>query len=91
MYYECHITLKLQPRSAKHLIEGLGWKFSCIEGDPSLGDGPREYATRHVSTTVGEPAIIAEMDHVAGVLAHAGFSVIRQKVELVVYDTKGKH
>jgi hypothetical protein len=90
MYYECHITLGLHPISAQPLIEALGWKYSCIEGDPVLGTGYHEYATRHASTRVGESRIIAEMSYIAGVLAHAGFNVVRQKVELVIYDTKGR-
>lgn len=91
MYYECHITLGLHPVSAKRLIEALGWKYSMIEGDPVLGTGYHEYATRHASAKCPESTIIAEMDYIAGVLAHMGFNVLRQKVELVVYDTKGRN
>jgi hypothetical protein len=90
MYYECHITLGLHPVSAKGLIEALGWKYSMIEGDPVLGTGYREYATRIASVKVNEAVVIAEMDYIASVLAHRGFNVLRQKIELVIYDTKGK-
>lgn len=90
MYWELHITLGLHPVSAKPLIEALAWKFSCINGDPDLGGGPREYATHHGSPNAPIEGIIHELNRVAGILKEAGFNVIRRKVELVMYDTKGK-
>lgn len=87
-YYECHITLT--PDSGlKVFVEGLGWKFSQIFGDIILGDDEIfAYATTHYNEKLGEQEVIAEMNHAASMMEKRGFKVLRQKVELVVYDTK---
>ena len=91
MYYECHITIALHPVSAKSLIAALnGWHFSCIEGDPVLKDHSYEYATRHASSNTPFEDVVAHMNRTADILRDQGFPVVRQKVELVMYDTKGK-
>lgn len=91
MYWECHITLGLHPVSSKDLVEALGWKFSCIDGDPQLGSGAREYATRNASSVSDFETVKTHMNYTADVLKRTGgFNVIRQKIELVMYDTKGK-
>ena len=88
MYYECHISIGLHPTSAKELIECLnGWSFSCIQGDPVLGKGVYEYATRHAPGSTDLGKVIQHMNDTAHILKGQGFPVIRQKVEIVVYDT----
>lgn len=91
MYYECHITLGLHPKSARVLIEALNnWKYSSIEGDPDLGSGPREYATRRASSNVALADVVAHMDKIALILNDEGYNVLRSKVELVMYDKRWK-
>lgn len=87
MIYECHITIGLHPISAKALIESLGWKFSYITGDPDLGTDPHEYATRHASANTQITIVIEELTRIASILARQGFPILREKVELVMYDT----
>lgn len=92
MYYKCHITLaKQECVSPIQAIEALGWKYSAIDGDPDLGEGLLEYATTHYLPDWVVTDVIDEMAKVTEVLTICGHRVIRQKVELVIYDTKGKH
>lgn len=89
--YECHITLELTNIAyIEELIESMGWKFSKIDGDPVLGEGVKCYATAHFNASKNVSEVIEEMSHVAGSLHVCGYKVIRQKVELIVYDTKRK-
>jgi hypothetical protein len=96
MYYECHITLKDVPtlgmlghelRDLKKEIEVHGWKFSRIAGDPVLKDAAYCYATKHVKPSVPLIEVIVEMNMTARALG-LHWTVVRQKVELVVYDEK---
>ena len=91
-YYECHITCEVDKRRPlKHIVEQeLGWKFSCIDGDPSLGIGIKCYATQHFRGGRLRDEVILIMDKTAKLLEADGFKVLRQKVELVIYDTKLK-
>ena len=90
MYYEIHITLGLSPVSAQPLIEALnGWSFSAITGDPILGKDAYEYATRHASGNTPFDVVKAQMSKTAAILKDQGFDVVRQKIELVLLDTKG--
>ena len=86
MTYECHITIALHPVSAEALITSLGWKFSCIHGDPDLGIGAREYATRHAAVGTPITQVILEIQRISGILLAQGFPVLREKIELVMYD-----
>ncbi len=91
-YFELHITIdrmRGEYHSAQYLIEALGWKYSRIYGDPALGEGAREYATMHADTTFKKNEVVFHMNEVARALEFAGFTVVRQKVEFVMYDTKG--
>jgi hypothetical protein len=91
MYWECHITIG--PHSlegAKDCVEWVGWKYSKIDGDPSFGEGVREYATMNASDKNPLASVIEYMGETAETIRQCGFPVIRQKVEQVVYDTKGR-
>ena len=88
MYYECHISIGLHPVSARPLIEALNsWSFSCISGDPILGKDTYEYATRHVSGNTNFQKVLSHINTAAHILREQGFPVLRQKIELVIYDT----
>lgn len=93
--YECHITIKdykngIVNKLLEETIKEWGWKFSQIEGDPVLGKGLKCYATQHFAGTRNVDEVISIMRNVAYDLELAGFDVVRQKVELIVYDTKAK-
>lgn len=93
-YYECHITLKGVPGDLlKRQVESYhGWKFSAIDGDPTLGQSVFCYATKHYNAKHELDYVIERMHEVATELAGKAVveEVIREKVELVVYDTKHK-
>ncbi len=98
MYYECHITIEFNPsmkpacfgskESVQMVVELKGWKFSNIDGDPVFGKKLLCYATKHFNNNIAEVDVVKKMKVVAEDIANLGFSVIRQKVELVVYDSK---
>ena len=89
MYYECHITLALTPTCMKQAVESFnGWSYSAIDGDPDLGQTVLCYATRRTSAGRDLQEIIDHMAQVAAGLKLCGGEVLRQKVELVLFDTK---
>ncbi len=88
-YYEAHITLeKIDREIEEETIKELGWKFSCIDGDPLLGKKPFSYATKHFSPRLRQSKVINEIESIADSLASLGFIVLRSKLELVLWDTK---
>lgn len=89
-YYECHITMLAKPDDVQYPTEYIKWKFSAIDGDPSLGDGVKCYATRHYNARRSLEEVIAEVQDAAMYLRKLNINVLREKVELVVYDTKAK-
>jgi hypothetical protein len=76
------------PVYLKRLVEHHGWKFSCINGDPVLGDGVKCYATMFYSVRKDEEWVLAELNGIALNLIDDGAIVIRRKIERVVYDDK---
>lgn len=89
-YYECHITVEGNKELAEHCIAAFGWKFSAIDGDPSLGDGVKCYATIHYNNRVPLVEVIDRVQSAAKKLRNDGLNVVREKVEMVVYDTRSK-
>lgn len=89
-YYECHITMQGSPKDIKPIIDGMkGWKFSAIDGDIIMGNGVLCYATAHFNyLKFTEEQVIGIMNSIAEDIAEQDINVIRQKVELVIYDTK---
>ena len=91
MYYEAHITIDpIREHMDKATVELLKWKYSSIDGDPSLGAGIRAYATNHYATSQPIEEVIKQLANCSWSLKNMGCSVIRTKLELVVYDSKEK-
>ena len=80
--------METDPVLARSAVEALGWKFSCIDGDPVLGAGVKCYATTFSKGSKELQAIQDELDVAAHVLQDAGCRVIRKKIELVVFDER---
>ena len=90
-YYECHITLEHEPqghRTLQSVIEEMCWKFSAIDGDPVLGRGTKCYATKHYPARMDQEVIKWKVQDAADELRQKGFQVVREKVELVLWDSK---
>jgi hypothetical protein len=88
-YYECHITISGTHRADVQLsVEDIGWIFSEIDGDPDLGSGVKQYATKHFNVRKKRENVIAELSTAADALRSYGCIVLREKVELVIYDKR---
>lgn len=91
-YYECHVTLQVEPprrEALKDIILHHDWKFSCIDGDPVLGEGVKAYATRQFKGTMDREVVLQLLQDMADLLEHYHhYQVVRRKVELVIYDDR---
>lgn len=85
-YYECHVTFLSDGIEAPS--NPKGWKFSRIDGDPTLGDGVKSYLTRHYPARLGHGQVVQHLNQAARSLSAQGYRVLRLKVELVVYDER---
>lgn len=90
-YYECHITMLGPKGFLENLVITLPkWKYSCIWGNPILGNSDFSYATAHFSMNLTEEQVIGFMNATAAYLKDGGAEIVRQKVEVVIYDTRQK-
>lgn len=91
-YYECHITLSTETNKSKDdlkcIVESIGWVFSCIDNDIVLGQGIKCYATKHFNKKFDIAYIMNEVVKASKNISYLGGKVIREKIELVLYDTK---
>lgn len=87
-YYECHVTMLGNPADIRPYVENIKWKFSAIDGDPTLGDGIKCYATRHFNIKLDEKEVLSKLFNAADHLRLDGINVIRRKIERVIYDDR---
>lgn len=88
MNYECHITVHTNDaEKATRCAKELHWKTSQIDGDPVLGQRPFFYLTTHSDNA---PEMFARMGRAVNALEFDGVKVLREKIELIIHDTKGK-
>lgn len=88
-YYECHITISgMGSTWAERTVKEAGWIYSRIDGDPDLGPGTKQYATKHFNKRKSVEKVIAELQRVALALRLQGLEVLREKIELVIYDKR---
>lgn len=88
MNYECHITVSTEhAEKAAACAKTLHWKTSEIARDPVLGNKNFYYLTTHSDNA---PEIFSRMQRAVNALEFDGVPVIREKIELIIHDTKGK-
>lgn len=87
-YYECHVTMTGDPQILRPLVEDLKWKFSCIDGDVVLGDGVKCYATMLYNQRMRPGLVLSLLHSVANQLTEMGATVLRKKMEQVLYDDR---
>ena len=89
MLFECHITLNLSDKEiGEEVAKELHWKTSEIGRDPVLGKDSYFYLTTHENDYV---RIYDKMKYTVSELdEHFGVRVVREKIELIMYDTKVK-
>ena len=86
-YIELHVTMTGDPVAIKPVVENIGWKFSRIDGDPVLGLGVKCYATKQAKYKEDHFEEASRTVLMAGeALRNAGLTVVREKVEVVVFD-----
>ena len=89
MSYECHITAQVKDAKVCELIaRAEGWKTSEIKRDPILGDGSHFYLTCHHHNFM---TIFGKMKDTANKLGDAGITVLRKKIEHIIYDSRSLH
>lgn len=88
MNFECHITVLLENAEiAQSVADAYNWHTSQIERDPVLGKASYFYLTEH-SDNLEE--LFEEMRECSTALRMRGIKVVREKIEAILYDTKGK-
>lgn len=85
-YYELHVTyLDVEDAIPPQFPY---WSHSVIAGDIILGEGRKQYLTAHFHRDSDRETMIADMEFIAQSLRALGKTVLRTKVELVVYDRR---
>lgn len=88
MLFECHITVHFSDSLiAASIAEQNHWKTSEIARDPVLGDKPFYYLTKYDEDYV---KLFSHLKMTVGDLQRAGARVLREKIELIMYDTKAQ-
>lgn len=86
MLYECHITCKQEDAAKATEVAAAGnWKTSEIARDPTLGQNTYFYLTSHDRDI---ERMFSRMRQCSHVLKMCGVDVLREKIELIIYDTK---
>jgi hypothetical protein len=86
--FECHITVSTDDAKAATVIANeYHWKTSEIARDPVLGDKNFFYLTTH---TKDYGSMWIKLRSAVDALEASHVPVIREKIELIVHDTKVK-
>lgn len=91
MEYEVHITMDHVPDklSLQVFLNSYNWSYSAIDGDPLLGPKVFHYATKHYDPAVHDVIyVLQRTESLIELLKQQGCSVVRHKVELVVFDSR---
>ena len=86
--YECHVTFVDDPYikvAVTPIADIQNWKTSRIAGDPVLGDKTFFYATKHSNDYKSLKSDLKKF-----VSCFDKSRIVREKIEMIVYDTKRK-
>lgn len=84
--FECHITCNLKDEVVcEQIASQCHWKTSKIDGDPVLGKKAFFYFTSH-DTDLSR--MMVRMNNVCNTLRARGIPVLREKIEVIIYDRK---
>lgn len=88
MIFECHITVSTaHAKQAEAVAESNHWKTSEIARDPVLGKDTFFYLTKHADEYQN---LYGHMKMTVGDLQRIGIPILREKIELIMHDTKAK-
>ena len=88
MLFECHITLHLCNKDVGLIAaKEFKWKHSQIERDPVLGNDEYFYLTTYDDDYIN---MFHRMNTVSDFCARHDAAPVRMKIEMIMYDTKGK-
>lgn len=91
MNFECHITVPLAHKQIALNTTAdrafAKWHNSEIKRDPVLGKASYFYLTAHSDNYI---SLYTQMKALVGALSQDGANVVREKIELIMYDTKTK-
>lgn len=86
MLYESHITVSIKDAElAQRVADAQNWKTSEIKRDITLGDNSYFYLTTHSPDI---RLMFRRLEQASASLSAVGVNVIREKIELIVHDTK---
>jgi len=86
--FECHITVSTDHAEvATQVAKSEHWKTSEIARDPILGDKNYFYLTTH---SASYDSMWKRLRKAVDSLEEAKIPIIREKIELIVHDTKVK-
>jgi hypothetical protein len=91
MEYEIHITMEHIPDklSMQVFLNSYNWSYSAIDGDPHLGPKVFHYATKHYDADIHDLRyVLQRTEDLITLLQQNGATVVRHKVELVVFDSR---
>lgn len=84
--FECHVTCLIKDAAiASEVAKELHWKTSEIARDPVLGNDTFFYLTTHADDL---EVMFSRLQRVGDALWIRHVEVVRQKIEVVIYDTK---
>lgn len=88
MLYECHITTRVSDaEKITQIIKGQRWKTSEIARDPVLGNATFFYLTAHDDNI---QKMFSRMNAMVEELRRYNITILREKIELIIHDTKVK-
>lgn len=86
--FECHITVSTEDAEiATEIAKELHWKTSEIARDPILGNSTYFYLTTHTKDYM---SMWERLRLAVASFERKNIPVIREKIELIVHDTKVK-
>lgn len=88
MLYESHITVSIKDAElAQKVADEQNWKTSEIKRDITLGDNSYFYLTTHCPEI---RLMFSRLNRATDMLKFYKINVIREKIELIIHDTKLK-